>query len=303
MSKPEKVVVDKVINYPIKEVESEFTSKDSIIYSLGIGFSKDPMNEEDLKYTYELNQDFTVFPTVGATFLLIDKVFIPLTECPGMPKFNPMMLLHGEHKMEFFKPVQPNVKLVTTGKISDVADKGKGAFVTFEITTYEIDDAGKRVPLLVNHMGLFIRGLGGFGFKGNSNTTMPKIPERVADKIVEDKTVPNQAIFYRLAGDTNPLHIDPNMAAMGGFDKPILHGLCSYGISSKLVVQAFCEGDVNRLKSIQARFTSHVFPGETLVLSGWKDGNKVIFSAKTAERGKEVIQGVAELNDTPSAKL
>ncbi len=152
-------------------------------------------------------------------------------------------------------------------------------------------------------MGLFIRGLGGFGFKGKTQNTLPKIPTRNPDKVVEDKTVPNQAIFYRLAGDTNPLHIDPNMAQMGGFDQPILHGLCFYGISAKLVAQAFADGDVNKIKSVQARFTSHVFPGETIQLSGWKEGNKVIFSAKTAERGKEVIQGVVELNETPSAKL
>jgi len=152
-------------------------------------------------------------------------------------------------------------------------------------------------------MGLFLRGLGGFGFKGRTSSVPLKVPERIADKIVEDQTVPNQAIFYRLAGDTNPLHIDPNMAQMGGFDKPILHGLCFYGIASKLIVKAFCEGDANRLKSVQARFTSHVFPGETIQLSGWKEGNKIIFTAKTTEREKEVIQGVAELNETPNAKL
>jgi len=236
-------------------------------------------------------------------FLLVEKIFAPLTECPGMPKFNPMMLLHGEHKIEVFKPIQPNVKLVTSGKISDVADKGKGAFVTFEFTTYEFGDDGKRTPLLVNTMGLFIRGLGGFGFKGRTNATLPKIPERSPCKVVEEQTVPNQALFYRLAGDTNPLHVDPNMAQMGGFDKPILHGLCFYGIASKLIVKAFFDGDASRLKSVQARFTAHVFPGETIQLSGWKEGNKVIFTAKTTERGKEVIQGVAELFDAPNAKL
>jgi len=303
MSRPEKIIPEKVIDFKLPDDSTYFSSKDAIIYALGIGYSKDPMNEEDLKYTYELNQDFTVFPTVGTTFLLVEKVFAPLTECPGMPKFNPMMLLHGEHKIEFFKPVLPNVKLVTTGKIADVADKGKGAFVTFEFTTFEVDDSGKRTPLLVQQMGLFIRGLGGFGFKGKSQNTLPKIPERKPDQIVKETTVPNQAIFYRLAGDTNPLHIDPNMASMGGFDKPILHGLCFYGISSKLVAQAFCGGDSTKIKSVYARFTSHVFPGETIQLSGWKEGNKIIFSATTTERGKEVIQGVAELNDTPSAKL
>jgi len=256
-----------------------------------------------LRFTYELNQDFSVFPTIGATFLEIEKVFGPLANCPGIPKFNPMMILHGEHKIEIFKPVQPNVKIFTTGKISDIVDKGKGAFVTFELTSYEIGDDGQKTLLLRNTLGLFMRGMGGFGFKGRTNPTLPKIPERTPCKVLEEKTVPNQAIFYRLSGDSNPLHIDPNMAAIGGFEKPILHGLCTYGISTKLILKAFCDGDATKLKSCQARFTSHVFPGETLKLSAWKEGNKIIFSAKTAERGKEVIQGVAELNDTLSPKL
>ena len=261
------------------------------------------MNEDDLRYTYELKEDFTVFPTAGTTFLLISAVFGPLTECPGMPNFNPMMLLHGEQKIELYKPITPNVKLVTSIKVADVADKGKGALVTFEFTTYEVED-GKRTPVLKNTMGTFIRGIGGFGYKGKGTVAaLPKAPARKPCKVVDEKTEANQAIFYRLAGDTNPLHIDPNMASMGGFDRPILHGLCTYGISSKMVVKAFCDGDSNRVKSVQARFTSHVFPGETIQLSGWKEGNKIIFSAKTVERGLEVIQGVVELNDAPSAKL
>jgi acyl dehydratase len=261
------------------------------------------MNEDELKFTYELKDDFTVFPTVGTTFTTVDQIFGALSQCSGMPNFNPMQLLHGEQKIEILKPIQPNVKLLTACKIADIADKGKGAFVTFELTTYEVDESGKKTPVLINTQGLFIRGIGGFGFKGKSPNVLPKIPTRVPDQVVEDTTTANQAIFYRLAGDTNPLHVDPNMAQMGGFEKPILHGLCSYGISAKLIVKSFCDGDVNRLRSVQARFTSHVFPGETLQLSGWKEGNKVFFTAKTLQRGKEVIQGVAELNETATPKL
>jgi len=303
MAKPEKIVPEQVIDFKIKDEETTLTSKDAVIYALGIGYSQDHLDESDLMFTYELDQDFRVFPTIGATFLEIEKVFGPLANCPGIPKFNPMMILHGEHKIEVFKPVSPNTKIFTTGRISDIADKGKGAFVTFELTSFELSDDGKKIPLLKNTLGLFMRGMGGFGFKGRTSSTLPKIPERCPDKIIEEKTTPNQAVFYRLTGDSNPLHVDPNMASIGGFNKPILHGLCTYGICTKLATKAFCDGDVNKIKSCQARFTSHVFPGETLEFSAWKEGNQIIFSAKTTERGKQVIQGVVEIENTPLPKL
>ena len=268
---------------------------------LGIGFSKDPMNDKDLKFTYELKDDFSVFPTF-ATCLHRTDVFEGLTSAPGMPQFNAMMLLHGEHKLEIFKPIQPEAQLSTIGKITNVADKGKGALVTFDLSTYETRD-NKKDLLFVNSLSLFIRGLGGFGFKGNPTPILPNLPKRQPDKILEDKTAPGQAILYRLSGDYNPLHIDPNMAAMGGFDKPILHGLCSYGIVSKLICQSWLDNNQNLIKSIHARFTSHVFPGETILVSTWKEGNLIIFSAQTAERKLECLRGVIEIRENIKPKL
>ncbi len=162
---------------------------------------------------------------------------------------------------------------------------------------------GKETLACVNSSSVFIRGLGGFGYKGKPTPSIPNKPSRAPCKTIDLKTERNQALLYRLAGDPNPLHADPNMAAMGGFDKPILHGLCFYGMAAKAVCQSFCDYDTNKLKLVQARFTSHVFPGETVRYSMWKEGNSVIVSGATVERGLECVVGVVELNEVPKAKL
>ena len=214
-----------------------------------------------------------------------------------------MMLLHGEQRTEFYKPIPTEAKLKSVGTLTNVADKVKGALITFEIKTYEVTEDKKENLLFINYNSVFIRGIGGFNYKGLPQKNLPAKPKRAADAVVEEKTTQNQAIIYRLSGDYNPLHIDPNMAAMGGFDKPILHGLCFYGLASKAVYEKYCLGNPNAIKAVQARFTSHVFPGDTIKYSLWKEGNVVVFSGSTVERGLECIVGVVELNETPAAKL
>lgn len=259
------------------------------------------MDENDLRFTYELKDDFQVFPTVASTLSDVKETFSSLVDCPGMPNFNPMMLLHGEQHLEVLKVPKAGVRMVTEAKVKDIADKGKGAFVTFESITYEVED-DKKTPVFRQHMGLFIRGIGGFGYKGTFAIPLPQVPNRNPCKSFEEKTEKNQAIFYRLAGDTNPLHIDPNMASIGGFERPILHGLCTYGICAKNVMKGWCDGNPEKIKKVSARFTSHVFPGETMKINTWKEGNVIIFNASTVERGTVVIQGYVELNEN-SAKL
>merc|ERR1711976_941821 len=187
-----------------------------------------------------------------------------------------MALLHGEQECTFFKSLKVDQEYVSEVELTDVADKKKGALLTSTATTWEIDENGKKGDKACQgKFKVFIRGIGGFGFPGKDKAVGWAKPKAAPTKVLEQKTDPNQAIVYRLAGDYNPLHIDPDMAAMGGFDKPILHGLCFFGITAKLVVQGLCDGDDTRLAEFNGRFTSHVFPGETIKTQMWLNGSQV----------------------------
>lgn len=138
---------------------------------------------------------------------------------------------------------------------------------------------------------LFIRGIGGFGSKGFYKNDIPEDQSTPPQHEVQCTTEPNQAVLYRLNGDYNPLHIDPAMSELGGFKTPILHGLCTYGISARAIFETYHKEDPQLLQSVSARFTSHVFPGETLIVAMWKEGNKVVFQTRTKERGLVVCKG------------
>lgn len=152
------------------------------------------------------------------------------------------------------------------------------------IVDTEIMDAATKKIQSVVRTSLFVRGIGGFGYKGTVKNPFPAIPKRAPDMTAEEPTTKNQAILYRVTNDRNPLHIDPDMAAMGGFEAPILHGLCFKAISVKAVQQHFFKQNPEALKQVSVRFTAHVFPGETLVVNAWKDKNTIIFATKTKER-------------------
>ena len=293
--KPDKVIPDKVRGFKAKDITMQYTEMQTILYALGVGVSRDPMNLNDLNFTYERADEFKILPTFGVVLQQADVAFEGLMSCPGLPNFNPMMLLHGEQKLEIFKPFPKKQNVEVKTEIVDVADKGKGALVS--ISTTVLDE--NKAPICRNTSRLFIRGIGGFGDKGLSQDTLPSVPKNAPNKVSTDHVLPNQAILYRLSGDTNPLHIAPEMAALGGFDRPILHGLCFYGIAGRAVLKEFCGDDVTKFKSISARFTSHVFPGETLITEMWSTSNGVIFQQKTQERGKVCSQGFVELHPSP----
>jgi acyl dehydratase len=184
----------------------------------------------------------------------------------------------------------------------EVLDKGKAASVTTIVYTKDIATGN---VIFENQITVFIRGAGGFGGKRSGRdrgaaTAVNTPPKRQPDAVIEEKTSASQAALYRLSGDYNPLHIDPSFAAIGGFDQPILHGLCFMGIAGKHVLQSF-----GAYKDIKVRFSGVVFPGETLVTEMWKTGSKVIFSTKTKERGTTVLAAAAvTLVDTDTmAKL
>jgi len=275
--------VDKVLGAQLGSGVAEWDEDKVILYHVGLGAGVPPTDERELEYTYEAR--LKVLPSFG-----VIPVFQTLGGLIGVDglSFNPMMLLHGEQDITLHQPLPTHAKVENTGKVVGVYDKTKGATILIETETK--DDNGK--PLCTNLFTVFIRGEGGFG--GESGPPPGNVaPDREPDLVVESPTLPQQALIYRLSGDKNPLHIDPGMAALGGFDTPILHGLCSFGIVCKAAVDAALDGDVTKVARYAARFSGVVFPGETIVTSMWREGDTLLLAAKTKERETPVITNSA----------
>jgi acyl dehydratase len=254
-----------------------------ILYHLGIGAGVPATDPNELEYTYEKNlkvlPSFGVIPASGS--------MAGLDSVPGL-SFNWAMLLHGGQELEIGKPLPAEAKVTSSSRISEIYDKGKAAVVVVETTMK--DDSG--ATLCVNGCTMFMRGEGGFG--GDSGPKAGNIaPERAPDLVAESPTLPQQALLYRLCGDKNPLHADPEFAKLGGFDQPILHGLCSFGMVCKAVVDHALDGDPARVARYQVRFAGVVFPGETIVTSMWREGEQVLIEARTKERDTPVITNAA----------
>lgn len=258
----------------IAPVQFYYNWKDVALYNIGIG-------AYELDFTYESR--LKVFPT----FAVIPPSGV-IAQSFGLVGANLMTLLHGEQRIEIIKPVLPiEAKTITTAKIADIWDKGKGAVYTVEALTKAEDGE----ELFKNIFSMFLRGEGGFGGeKGPEPGNNP--PDRKPDEIVEYQTYPIQNLIYRLSGDVNPLHIDPDFAKLGGFDRPILHGLCTFGYVCRAAVKAFMDNDPSKLKSYEVRFRNVVFPGQKIVTKMWKEDKKIIISAET-EDGRIVIANSA----------
>nr|AZL94349.1 hydroxysteroid 17-beta dehydrogenase 4 [Nephromyces sp. MMRI] len=281
MEKPEKIIPSLCINYQLSENKKSYTCRDVILYAIGVGASQDPNDLLDLKYTYENHEDFSVIPSFSTVITDLFENFMTFTKCPGFPEFNPMMLLHGEHKIIIYKPLPTEAKVYQKCKIKSVEDKRKGALVILLTETFDEFDGSL---LCINEASLFIRGLGGFDSKHSlEKPGDTQIVDQNIKTITNLKTPPdfvyikttalNEAIIYRLSGDLNPLHIDPEMAKLGGFEAPILHGLCTFGIATHGIVKLACNNQPNAIYSISARFTSPVIPGDTLKTEIWKFQN------------------------------
>lgn len=276
-------------------LEYHYTDRDVILYNLGIGAT-----EKELQWTFEGDDEFAAIPTFGVIPQFMASGGLSLD---WLPNYNPAKLLHGEQYLSIKGPIPTSGHFVNEARLMEVLDKGKAAAVT---SIVETKDKATGKVIFENQSTVFIRGAGGFGGKrvgkdrgAASAANTP--PQRKPDAVVEEKTLPTQAALYRLSGDYNPLHILPEFAAIGGFDKPILHGLCSFGISGKHVVKTFGE-----FKDIKVRFVGVVYPGETLVTEMWKEDDKVIFTTKIKERGTVVLAAAAVTlvnAGAPKAKL
>jgi acyl dehydratase len=276
---------DKLLGAPLHAGSARWEPDDVILYHLGVGAGNPPTDDNELSYTYEARlkvlPSFAVIPVFGAIagVIMLDGI-----------RVNPMMILHGEQAVTLHAPLPTAGKITNSGSVTGVYDKGegKGAVVVAEI--HSADESG--APLFTNRFSLFARGEGGFGGDGGP-APGNEPPVREPDLVVESPTLPQQAALYRLSGDRNPLHIDPMMSKLGGYDTPILHGLCSYGIVCKAVVDHALGGDVTKVGRYEARFGGVVFPGETIVTSMWHERDRVVVAAVCKERESPVIKNAA----------
>jgi acyl dehydratase len=255
--------------------------KDIALYNIGIG-------AYDIAHTYENTQGgIKVIPSYAVV-----PPFPCLAGSIGPTGANLMNILHGEQKIIIKNPLPPKADTVTTGKITNLYDKGKGAVYTVHTTTKTTDGE----ELFDNIFGVFVRGAGGFG--GDKGPEVGNIaPDRDPDIVVEEQTLDIQHLIYRLSGDFNPLHIDPNFAKMAGFAQPILHGLCSFGFVCRAAIQELCDGDDSKVKEYEVRFRSPVLPGQKIITKIWKEGGGKAILAAEVEGGKECITNAAMIYD------
>ncbi len=253
--------------------EFSWTSKDSLLYAMGVGAGVSDPTGFELEFTTENSNEVTqrALPT--------QVVVMGGGSTPSFGDFNPVHLLHAEQAITLHQPVPAAGTAIATGRVGPIYDKGKAALVYLETDVADVDGN----PIWNTRSGLFIGGEGGWGGDRGPATEW-HLPDREADHVVAYPTRPDQALLYRLNGDRNPLHSDPTFAAAAGFDKPILHGLCTYGFTGRALLHALCDSDPDRFGGMGGRFKSPVVPGETLEVHSWEEDGRVIFQTRVGDR-------------------
>jgi acyl dehydratase len=262
--------------------ESTWNSKDCLLYALGVGAGQSDPTGFELEFTTENSQDITqrALPTFAVIAGMSGGGALA-----SIGTFNPAMLVHGEQSIELHQPLPVEGHVSTVGKITGVYDKGSGAVVVMESNGTDVRSGQ---PLFTTSASLFIRGEGGFGGDRGPSSKVD-FPDRQPDHQVTYPTRTDQALLYRLSGDRNPLHSDPKFAAMAGFPKPILHGLCSYGFTGRALLHTLCGSDPDRFLSMAARFSKPVMPGDVLTVSIWEQGDGQALFRTTTQAGDVVI--------------
>ena len=294
MRPPSLDTVRRAIGTEVARTVYSYDEGDAALYALGIGAPADPFDQNELKFVYEKSGvGFQVFPTFPVVFAYEFNRVVPAGEIAGI-EFNPMMVVSGEQHLRLCKPLPKAGTVTSTVTISDIFDKGSGLLMMTDIDSF--DEGGDR--LATARASLFMRGLGGFGGERGPSSRW-QVPERAPDFVHEEATLPTQALWYRLAGDDNPLHADPQMSAIGDYDKPILHGLCTMGFAARAILKHCAGNDPSRFASIGVRFSQPVFPGETLLTEIWRrPQGDIAFQTKVKERDVVVLShGQLRLRD------
>ena len=279
---------EKLLNWPFPEVVQSYSKRDTILYALGLGLSMDPMDEDQLRFTYE--DGLAALPSMAVVLAT-----------PGFWVKDPesgvdwVKVLHGEQGLEIHKPLPPEATVAATTKVTDIIDKGadRGALLLQERTV--VDQAtGEKLATLTSTT--FARGDGGFGGSSEGGRPVHRLPEREPDSVCDLPTLPQAALIYRLSGDYNPLHADPKVAQAAGFKAPILHGLCTLGVAAHAILKVQCGYDPARFRSLALRFSAPVYPGETIRTEMWREDGVVSFRARVVERDVVVLNnGRAEV--------
>jgi acyl dehydratase len=268
----------KAIGAKLPEHTFAWTESDVLLYHLGVGAGARPGDQTDpkaLRYTLD-GDTLQVLPSFGIVAPTFHATEAPSLDLPGCD-IDLAQVLHGSQEIVVHGPLPTAARATLRTRISDVWDKGKAAVIVQQGEA--VDEHGE--PLFTTRSSIFVRGEGGFGGERGPSAKVD-LPEREPDADVSYETTPQQALLYRLCGDRNPLHADPGFASAAGFPAPILHGLCSYGIVLREVVDALLEGDTAAVRRFTARFAGVVFPGETIRVRAWREGEQVLVSATVA---------------------
>mgnify|MGYP001296077623 CR=1 FL=1 len=287
---------ERLKRWPFDDVRTTYGPKETMLYALALGAGRDPLDERALRYVFE--RDLVALPTMAVTL-----------GYPGSWMDHPdsgidyRKVVHGENRLTVHKPLPTAGAVVGRTRVTRIVDKGagRGVVVTAERT---IDDvaSGERYAT-IEHV-TFCRGEGGYSAMGQASdapaSPLPPVPERPPDAIDEVTTAPDMALVYRLLADPNPLHADPVRARAAGFDRPVLHGLATYGLAGLAVIRRWTEDTPQRLTALHARFVAPVFPGDTLAVASWREESRVRFRVRVPSRDAVVVDcGVAEIEPSP----
>ena len=258
-----------------------YTDADSMLYALSVGMATDPLDQRELPYVYEQGAALKTVPTLAT--VLVPEMF------PVGLGWDYSQILHSEQRLRLFRPLPPAADLLINKRVVDAFDRGPklGALVLLEA---EGRLAGDDTVIFNMGCSIVARGDGGFGGPRGKGIPPHRAPRREPDLSCDITTRLDQALLYRLTGDRNPLHADPATAQAVGFERPILHGLCTFGVACKAVLQTICDYDYTLIEEFDARFSAPVLPGDTITTDMWQDGNVVSFSCSVKERDAVVLR-------------
>lgn len=272
---------DELMSKVQTDLPFSYTDADTMLYALSIGMGNDPLDQRELPYVYEQGEPLKTMPTLAT--VLVPEMF------PVGLGWDYSQILHSEQRMRLYRPLPPAADLLINKRVVDAFDRGPklGALILLEA---EGRLASDDTVLFTMGCSIVARGDGGFGGPKGKGIPPHRPPRREPDLSCDITTRRNQALLYRLTGDRNPLHADPAAARAVGFERPILHGLCTFGVACKAVLQTICDYDYTLVHEFDARFSAPVLPGDTITTDMWQEGNVVSFACSVKERGVVVLR-------------